>query len=256
MNVHLGAATTRRMHQFGKLDIHRTATRVCDTCGIERVPTANSLSPTRSRLFNMRSGRALMQRVATLLRLFPWSWRWAMPGLVALSAALPVASAHAQGFDRPGGDYSRVAVPSGDPAVCAARCEREGRCRAWTFSYPGTASLGGSNSATCWLKSTVTPAVENACCVSGVKGAGLVEKRAGPIETSTDRYGGDYRNFELPPDPSGESCKKACEEENRCRAWTYVRPGYMGASSPARCYLKNQVKPPRRKPCCLSGVVR
>ena len=29
------------------------------------------------------------------------------------------------------------ASPSaGDPAACAARCEREGRCRAWSFSYP------------------------------------------------------------------------------------------------------------------------
>jgi hypothetical protein len=30
----------------------------------------------------------------------------------------------------------------------------------------------------------------------------------------------------------------------------------MGASSPARCHLKDQVKLRRRKPCCLSGVVR
>ena len=30
-------------------------------------------------------------------------------------------------------------VRSGDPAACAARCERERRCRAWSFSYPLTA---------------------------------------------------------------------------------------------------------------------
>ena len=81
-------------------------------------------------------------------------------------------SANAQnGFDRPGGDYSRFVVPSGDPAVCAARCDREGRCRAWTFSYPGQAASGGTTSAVCWLKSEVKPAVENNCCVSGIKGA-------------------------------------------------------------------------------------
>ena len=52
-----------------------------------------------------------------------------------------IASAHAQtGFDRPGGDYSNFNVSSGDPAACAARCEREGRCRAWSFSYPRTAA--------------------------------------------------------------------------------------------------------------------
>ena len=162
-------------------------------------------------------------------------------------------SAWAQaGFDRPGGDYTRFVVPSGDPAVCAARCEREGRCRAWAFAYPGT---GGGTTAICWLKSEVKPAVENQCCVSGIKGAGLVEKKSGPVEMSIDRTGGDYRHFDLPSDPTGESCKNACEGENRCRAWTYVRPGYLGPNI-SRCYLKDRLTQPRRKPCCMSGVVR
>src|SRR5262245_22130475 len=82
------------------------------------------------------------------------------------------------GFDRPGGDYSNFPVASGDPAVCAARCEREGRCRAWSFSYPRTAAPG----AMCWLKNRVTRRVEDSCCVSGVKGAGVQEKTGGPIE--------------------------------------------------------------------------
>jgi hypothetical protein len=157
------------------------------------------------------------------------------------------------GVDRPGGDYARFVVPSGDPKVCAARCDRDPRCRAWTFSYPGTVSIRGNSSAMCWLKSEVTPRVENACCVSGVKGAGLVELRPGPIENAIDRTGGDYRNF-VPPKASPELCKQACEDENRCRAWTYVRPGYLGANP--RCYLKEQITRPRRKPCCMSGVVR
>ena len=107
-------------------------------------------------------------------------------------------SANAQnGFDRPGGDYSRFVVPSGDPAVCAARCDREGRCRAWTFSYPGQAASGGTTSAVCWLKSEVKPAVENNCCVSGIKGAGLVEARPGPVEIAVNRFGGDYKNVEV-----------------------------------------------------------
>jgi hypothetical protein len=158
------------------------------------------------------------------------------------------------GFDRPGGDYSRFVVPNGDPALCAARCDREARCRAWTFSYPGTQSIGGAQAATCWLKSRVTQAVPNPCCVSGVKGAGLIETRPGPVEVSVDRLGGDYRSIDLPPDPTGLTCKQACEADNRCRAWTYLRPGYQGSVS--RCYLKERVTPPRRKPCCISGVVR
>jgi hypothetical protein len=170
--------------------------------------------------------------------------------LIAVAAA-----AHAQTrFDRPGGDYARFVVPSGDPQVCAARCEREGRCRAWTFSYPGTVAIGGSSSGMCWLKSEVKNPVENQCCVSGVKGAGVIEARPGPVEMAIDRTGGDYRMFELASDPTGQSCKQACEGENRCRAWTYVRPGYGQAA--ARCYLKDRVTRPRRKPCCMSGVVR
>lgn len=158
------------------------------------------------------------------------------------------------GFDRPGGDYLRFVVPSGDPAVCAARCERERRCRAWTFSYPGTEAIGGSDKAMCWLKSAVRPLVKNPCCVTGVKGGGLVELRPGPIEHAVDRFGGDYRHFEMASNPRVEACQKACEDEARCRAWTYVRPGYLGTA--ARCYLKDRITPPRRKPCCLSGVVR
>ena len=56
------------------------------------------------------------------------------------------------GFDRWGGDYASFTLRSGDPAQCAARCERDPRCRAWAFSYPATESPN----AQCWLKSRVT----------------------------------------------------------------------------------------------------
>lgn len=174
-------------------------------------------------------------------------------GLIFCLAAVILAAAPARaqtGFDRPGGDYSNFPVRSGDPAACAARCEREGRCRAWSFSYPRTAAPG----AVCWLKSEVTSRVEDSCCVSGVKGAGVLERKSGPIEFSIDRTGGDYRNIEVKSDPTGSVCGQACEAEQRCRAWTYVRPGYLGPS--ARCFLKERLTRPRHKPCCVSGVVR
>jgi hypothetical protein len=168
-------------------------------------------------------------------------------GLVVLS--LP-ASAQT-GYDRRGGDYLKFEIRSGDPAICAARCERDSRCRAWAFSYPRTENAV----AICWLKNKVTPRVEATCCVSGVRGAGVIEPTRGPIEYSIDRVGGDYRNFDLPrSDPDGAPCRAACEGDNRCRAWTYVRPGY--GSTAARCLLKARITPPRKKPCCISGVVR
>jgi hypothetical protein len=169
--------------------------------------------------------------------------------VLAVLTVMPPASAQV-GYDRRGNNYSTFTVRNGDPAVCAAHCERDGRCRAWSFSYPHTRHVP----ATCRLKNKVPPRVADPCCVSGVRGAGVIEPRRGPIEFGIDRLGGDYRHFTLPSDPSGQSCQTACKNEPRCRAWTYVRPGYAGAS--ARCYLKSKIPRPRRKPCCISGVVR
>ena len=173
-----------------------------------------------------------------------------MLALLLIAILFAPSAAYAQtGFDRRGGDYASFSVRSGDPVQCATRCERDAKCRAWSFSYPGRGSL-----AMCWLKSEVTARVEDSCCVSGVKGAAVVESRDTRLEYSIDRTGGDYRAFETAPNPTGKPCAEACQADNRCRAWTYVRPGYQGAA--ARGYLKNELKPPRRKPCCISAVVR
>jgi len=153
-------------------------------------------------------------------------------------------------FDRPGGDYMRSPVTSGDPADCALTCERDRHCRAWSFSYP--TAVGGK--AVCWLKNAVTARVADDCCISGVRGAGVVEPRNKAVETSIDRLGGDYRNFDLKGNEGDEACKAACANDNKCRAWTYARPAYVGKD--AHCFLKKEVKPPRRKPGFSSGVVR
>jgi PAN domain len=164
--------------------------------------------------------------------------------------ALPATGFAQANFDRPGGDYTHVEISSGDPAECALACERDRRCRAWSFSYPTVSR----ESAICWLKGSVPKRVENTCCVSGVRGAGVVEVRNRKLEIATDRYGGDYRSMTVEPSAEGDTCKIACENDNKCRAWTYARPGYVGKD--ARCYLKDKIKPPRRKPGFISGVVR
>ena len=158
--------------------------------------------------------------------------------------------AHAQAnFDRPGGDYLSVPVPSGDPADCAMQCERDRRCRSWSFNYPSDV-IGG---AVCWLKSTVPARVQDNCCVSASAAPAWSSRRT-PIETSIDRFGGDYRSFDLKGGRRRRGCKAACTADNKCRAWTYARPGYAGKA--ARCFLKNDIKPPRRKAGFTSGVVR
>jgi PAN domain len=166
-------------------------------------------------------------------------------------AWLGIVPASAQsGYDRPGGDYASAPVANGDPTVCAARCEHDKGCRSWSFSYPAVS--GGP--AMCWLKREVMPAVASSCCVSGVSGAAIIEPKLGELEYSIDRVGGDYKSFEATADPRGKPCVEACQAETRCRAWTYRRPGYGTAA--ARCYLKDAIKPPRHRPCCISGVVR
>jgi PAN domain len=168
-----------------------------------------------------------------------------------LTATMATRTAQAQAnFDRPGGDYQSSPVPSGDPAVCALACERDRRCRAWSFNYPTDIDSG----AVCWLKSSVPGRIPDSCCVSGVRGAGVVEPRNKAIETSIDRLGGDYRNFDLKSDEGDEACTAACVGDNKCRAWTYARPGYVGKQ--AHCFLKKEIKPPRRKAGFISGVVR
>jgi len=172
-------------------------------------------------------------------------------GTAVLAATMAPRAAHAQAnFDRPGSDYQSSPVPSGDPAVCALACEHDRRCRAWSFNYPTDVESG----AVCWLKNSVPERTRDECCVSGVSGAGVVEPRNGAIETSIDRAGGDYRNFELKPGDRDDVCRADCVGDNKCRAWTYVRPGYVGKD--AHCFLKKEIKPPRRRAGFISGVVR
>jgi len=148
--------------------------------------------------------------------------------LVTLACLAAPLSAWAQtNFDRPGGDYMSSPVPSGDPAAIGA---------------------------VCWLKNTVPARVQDNCCVSGVRGAGVVEPRSAALETSIDRPGGDYKSFEIKMGEAEENCQAACAADNKCRAWTFARAGYVGKD--AHCYLKKDIKPPRRKAGYISGVVR
>jgi hypothetical protein len=170
--------------------------------------------------------------------------------VAAVTAAGATAASAQSGFDRPGGDYASAPVLSGDPDVCATRCEHDKGCRAWSFSYP---SVSGEP-AMCWLKREVPPRKQANCCVSGVRGGGVNEPPLGKREYSIDRAGGDYRTFDVTTEPGYQACAAACEAEPRCRAWSYRRPGY--GTSAARCYLKDTITPPRHRPCCISGVVR
>lgn len=71
------------------------------------------------------------------------------------------------------------------------------------------------------------------------------------MEENTDRPGADYSSFTITSRDPG-ACKSACLDDNRCSAWTYVRPGVQGET--ARCYLKNQIPAAVASNCCISGA--
>ncbi len=70
-------------------------------------------------------------------------------------------------------------------------------------------------------------------------------------ETGIDRPGADYRSVDLDvADPA--ICRSACEQDQQCKAYTFVRAGVQGPT--ARCYLKNAVPDAVANACCTSGV--
>jgi hypothetical protein len=71
------------------------------------------------------------------------------------------------------------------------------------------------------------------------------------LQYNMDRPGLDYKNFDLTY-ANPEYCKKACGEEIRCKAWSYIKPGVKGTN--ARCRLKSSVPVAETNTCCVSGV--
>ncbi|HBX42706.1 MAG TPA: hypothetical protein DEH27_02355 [Deltaproteobacteria bacterium] len=66
--------------------------------------------------------------------------------------------------DRPGSDFKILWLRGGAEA-CQEACSQNPRCKAYTYVREGVAG----RSEGCWLKDDVPPAVEDGCCVSGVK---------------------------------------------------------------------------------------
>ncbi|MES2504595.1 MAG: PAN domain-containing protein [Myxococcota bacterium] len=69
-------------------------------------------------------------------------------------------------------------------------------------------------------------------------------------EANVDRPGADYANFDVPPDYV--FCQAACEQDDRCQAYTYVKPGFQGTN--AKCWLKSAGPNRLSSEGCISGV--
>ena len=68
------------------------------------------------------------------------------------------------GWDRPGFDYHSHDMNNPREILCQWACQKDSRCRAWTFVKPG---IQGPL-ARCWLKNRVPAARKNSCCTSGI----------------------------------------------------------------------------------------
>ena len=142
-----------------------------------------------------------------------------------------------QNTDRPGSDYNSFDLPAADPQMCAARCQQDGRCHAFTYVSPG---IQGAN-ARCWLKHRApNPQGGRAGLVSGVLRQGGSSLNTS-FQPDMDRPGGDYSNFDL-ADANPELCAARCAQDGRCRAFAYVTPGIQSPN--ARCWLKDQAANP------------
>ncbi len=155
------------------------------------------------------------------------------------------------GVNRPGRDYKDFEMEPtlGGFQPCQAACRNDSWCRAWTYVAAGVQGP----KAHCWLKKSVPEPVKDSCCVSGVSGV------ITGLEFDTDRKGNNYRDFGIGfqyVELSNQvelRCRTACEKEEQCKAWTYVKPAKEGES--AHCYLKNKVPKATKNNCCISGVV-
>ena len=68
------------------------------------------------------------------------------------------------------------------------------------------------------------------------------------LEYNTNRPGSDYGQRAT---ASPEACRAACSADNKCQAFTFVKPP-AGASA-GQCYLKQAVPIQSGNPCCISA---
>jgi hypothetical protein len=103
-------------------------------------------------------------------------WIWVMVGIsVVILTSLFQVSVYAEtakgqemelNTNRPGNDYKDLDLSEADPTLCRDACQKEKRCKAWTYVKPGIQA----DNARCWLKSPIPAAVPDENCVSGLKG--------------------------------------------------------------------------------------
>ena len=73
------------------------------------------------------------------------------------------------------------------------------------------------------------------------------------MEANTERAGATYAKSAAGA-AGPRQCWSACASDNRCKAWTWERPGIKEPSGV--CSLKSSVMPAQTSPCCISGIAQ
>ncbi|HFB66442.1 MAG TPA: VWA domain-containing protein [Aeromonadales bacterium] len=73
------------------------------------------------------------------------------------------------------------------------------------------------------------------------------------IELNMDRPGGgDFRHI-VPSSDDPVLCQQACQKDEHCKAWTYVKPNTIQGDKP-NCWLKSSIPDAVANSCCVSGL--
>jgi len=204
-------------------------------------------------------------------------------------------SSHLNNVNLAGGDIGFVGDVN-DANRCEAACNKNGKCKAWTWVRPGALpflprpGLKGF----CALKGSIPNKTPDNCCVSGYtnRGGGNNNMVTGTVtgivkevdmsrvipsilsqnhpprgsapsalyvmENGSDRPGKDYRNFEIDKNIEAFVGAKRCEDacKNEHQCKAYTYVKPGIQGANARCYLKNGVPPKITSACCASGIVR
>jgi hypothetical protein len=171
------------------------------------------------------------------------------------------------GKDVPGGDLLATESPSAQ--TCALYCSNDARCVA--FAYVDGVATGAR--ANCFLKnglgssrldSHVTTGVKTGLSAVAIPACGSVRMTS---ERAVERPGGDYKKIEMKPgdvfkfdiapaiadaDRQATACALLCNQQTRCVASTWVKPGVNGPN--AMCYLKDSVGPFTSNASAFSSV--
>ena len=83
-----------------------------------------------------------------------------------------------------------------------------------------------------------------------VGSAGVAGSKVTSDPPGTDRPGGDFAHHAQSV-PGAQLCASECLFNQRCTAYSYVKPGVQGPQ--AVCWLKASTPPPVHNSCCTSG---